>query len=77
MFIITIYTIRGIIFVYLSKGVSFDHIELNFYINGVCLDAPITGIRGVVYPAIYGKKVLYLSRSFWIRSRRGEFCNLM
>ncbi|XP_065211688.1 SPRY domain-containing protein 7 [Planococcus citri] len=34
-------------------GVSFDHIELNFYINGVCLEAPITGIRGTVYPVIF------------------------
>ncbi|XKL60964.1 hypothetical protein PGB90_008021 [Kerria lacca] len=34
-------------------GISFNHIELNFYINGICLDAPITGIRGTVYPAIY------------------------
>lgn len=34
-------------------GVSFDHIELNFYINGVCLEAPITGIRGTIYPTVY------------------------
>lgn len=40
-----------------SQGISFDHIELNFYINGVSLDAPITGIRGTVFPAIYGKRM--------------------
>ncbi|PSN43546.1 SPRY domain-containing protein 7 [Blattella germanica] len=36
-----------------SWGVSYDHIELNFYINGKAVDSPITGIRGNVYPALY------------------------
>ncbi|XP_063991777.1 SPRY domain-containing protein 7 [Diachasmimorpha longicaudata] len=34
-------------------GISFDHIELNFYVNGKPLEAPVMGIKGTVYPALY------------------------
>ncbi|XP_054271477.1 SPRY domain-containing protein 7 [Macrosteles quadrilineatus] len=34
-------------------GVSFDHIELNFYVNGKPMEKPITGVRGTVYPALF------------------------
>lgn len=34
-------------------GVSFDHIELNFYVNGKPLDKTLTGIKGTVFPALY------------------------
>ncbi|XP_015604909.1 SPRY domain-containing protein 7 isoform X2 [Cephus cinctus] len=34
-------------------GVSYDHIELNFYLNGKSLDAPIMGIKGTTYPVLY------------------------
>ncbi|XP_033210873.1 SPRY domain-containing protein 7 [Belonocnema kinseyi] len=34
-------------------GISFDHIELNFYLNGKPLDAPIMGLKGTVYPVLY------------------------
>lgn len=34
-------------------GVSYDHIELNFYVNGKPVDSPVSGIRGNVYPALY------------------------
>nr|SVE73853.1 EOG090X0EPP [Daphnia atkinsoni] len=34
-------------------GVSYNHIELNFYLNGQKLDCPFTNVRGQVYPAIY------------------------
>lgn len=33
-------------------GVSFDHIELNFFVNGKNLHCPITGIRGSLYPIV-------------------------
>ncbi|KAJ4428893.1 hypothetical protein ANN_25886 [Periplaneta americana] len=39
--------------VIILQGVSYDHIELNFYINGKPTDSPVTGIRGNVYPALY------------------------
>ncbi|XP_076171731.1 SPRY domain-containing protein 7 [Ptiloglossa arizonensis] len=34
-------------------GVSYDHVELNFYINGKSMDAPVMGIKGTVYPVLY------------------------
>lgn len=34
-------------------GVSYDHIELNFYLNGKSLEAPVMGIKGTVYPILY------------------------
>ena len=35
---------------------SYDHVELNFFLNGKSLDCPVTGIRGTVYPVFYGKQ---------------------
>lgn len=37
------------------QGVSYDHVELNFFLNGKSLQCPITGIRGTVYPVFYGE----------------------
>ncbi|OAD58046.1 SPRY domain-containing protein 7 [Eufriesea mexicana] len=34
-------------------GVSYDHIELNFYLNGEPIGTPIMGIKGTVYPVLY------------------------
>lgn len=34
-------------------GVSYDHIELNFYLNGKSMDAPIMGIKGTTFPVLY------------------------
>lgn len=36
-------------------GVSFDHVELNFYLNGKNLEVPVLSVRGSVYPALYGE----------------------
>ena len=36
---------------------SYDHVELNFFLNGKSLRSPITGIRGSVYPVFYGEGV--------------------
>lgn len=36
-------------------GVSYDHIQLKFYLNGRELDFAITNVRGTVHPALYGK----------------------
>lgn len=36
-------------------GVSYDHIQLKFYVNGKELDQSVTNVKGTVYPAIYGK----------------------
>lgn len=34
-------------------GISYDHIELNFYLNGKLLDATVMGVKGNVYPALH------------------------
>ncbi|CAH1781342.1 unnamed protein product [Owenia fusiformis] len=34
-------------------GVAFNHIEMNFYMNGKPLNTPITGVKGTVYPIVY------------------------
>jgi len=49
------------------QGISYDHIELKYYVNGKSLDTAITGIRGTVYPALYGKLRSFYSAgpSFW------------
>lgn len=36
-------------------GVTYDHVELNFYLNGKKLDIPVLNIRGNVYPALFGR----------------------
>lgn len=36
-------------------GVSYDHIQLKFYLNGRELDFAITNVKGTVHPALYGK----------------------
>ena len=38
-----------------SQGISYDHVELNFYINGKPTNTPVTGFKGTVYPVLYGK----------------------
>lgn len=45
-----------VLFVLFLQGIAFDHIELNFYLNGKSLDAPIMGVKGTMYPVLYGKK---------------------
>ncbi|GAB0094817.1 SPRY domain-containing protein 7 [Sergentomyia squamirostris] len=34
-------------------GVAFDHVELNFYLNGRNLEVPVLNVRGTVYPALF------------------------
>lgn len=48
------------------QGVSYNHIELNFYLNGQKLDCPFTNVRGQVYPAVYGKIISIHINSWFI-----------
>lgn len=41
-------------------GVSYDHIQLKFYVNGAEVDCAISNVKGTVYPALYGKTFIYL-----------------
>ncbi|KAG8187811.1 hypothetical protein JTE90_001186 [Oedothorax gibbosus] len=34
-------------------GVSYDHVEINFYVNGKSLMFPVTGVKGEVFPVLY------------------------
>jgi len=34
-------------------GVSYDHLHLNFYVDGKPLEKPVSGIRGDVYPVLF------------------------
>lgn len=41
-------------------GVAYDHVEMNFYLNGKKLDIPVLNIKGTVFPALFGKVVDHL-----------------
>ncbi|GAB6018912.1 SPRY domain-containing protein 7 [Chamberlinius hualienensis] len=34
-------------------GITYDHVELNFFLNGKPLHCPLTGAKGTLYPAVY------------------------
>ncbi|CAH0722794.1 unnamed protein product, partial [Brenthis ino] len=34
-------------------GLAYDHVELNFFLNGKNMEIPVRNIRGTVYPALY------------------------
>lgn len=39
-------------------GIAFDHVEMNFFLNGKNMEIPMRNIKGTVYPALYGN-ILY------------------
>lgn len=40
-------------------GVTYDHVELNFYLNGKKLEVPVLSVRGNVYPALFGGYIFF------------------
>ncbi|XP_037030867.1 SPRY domain-containing protein 7 [Bradysia coprophila] len=36
-----------------TLGVAYDHVELNFYLNGKKLDIPVLNVKGTVYPVLF------------------------
>lgn len=44
-------------------GVAYDHVELNFYLNGKKLDIPVLNVKGTVYPALYGEFLLRIKNN--------------
>ncbi|OWR43224.1 SPRY domain-containing protein 7 [Danaus plexippus] len=34
-------------------GVAYDHVEMNFFLNGKNMEIPVRQIKGTVYPALY------------------------
>lgn len=53
-----------------TQGISYDHVELRFFLNGKSLDCSITGIRGTVYPVFYGKYFANITNAltYWMCS---------
>ncbi|XP_074657677.1 SPRY domain-containing protein 7-like [Tubulanus polymorphus] len=45
-------------------GLTYDHIELNFYLNGKALHCPVTGIKGTFYPVLYVDEGAILDAQF-------------
>ena len=39
------------------QGITYDHVELNLYLNGKNMHCPASGIRGTVYPVVYGNLI--------------------
>lgn len=42
-------------FAFILQGLTYDHVEMNLYLNGKNMHCPASGIRGTVYPVVYGK----------------------
>uniref|UniRef100_A0A8C7I1A0 SPRY domain containing 7b n=1 Tax=Oncorhynchus kisutch TaxID=8019 RepID=A0A8C7I1A0_ONCKI len=38
-------------------GITYDHVEMNLYLNGKNMHCPASGIRGTVFPVVYGECV--------------------
>ncbi|CAG4963452.1 unnamed protein product [Parnassius apollo] len=34
-------------------GIAYDHVEMNFFLNGKNMEIPVRNIKGTVYPALY------------------------
>nr|XP_019526943.2 SPRY domain-containing protein 7 [Aedes albopictus] len=34
-------------------GIAYDHVELNFYLNGTNLNVPVLNVRGTVFPCLF------------------------
>ncbi|ELU17511.1 hypothetical protein CAPTEDRAFT_141614 [Capitella teleta] len=45
-------------------GITYDHVELNFYINGKKTGMQFTGIKGTVYPVVYVEEGAILDMQF-------------
>ena len=59
------------------QSVSYDHVELNFFLNGKSLDCPVHSIRGSVYPTFYGELMGPYLRAHYVQSRpwwKGPWC---
>ena len=39
------------------QSLTYDHVELNFFINGKAQNIPFTGIKGTVFPVLYGNLI--------------------
>lgn len=52
------------------QGITYDHVELNLYLNGKNMHCPASGIRGTVYPVVYGNPTFHtLTHFIWFICR--------
>lgn len=60
-------------------GCSFDHVELNFFVNGKALNLPLRGIKGALFPAFYvdGNAILDIEFANFTFSPPSGYQNLM
>lgn len=42
------------------QGISYDHIELSFYINGIKSNISFSNVRGTVFPALFGEDFQFI-----------------
>lgn len=45
-------------------SVTYDHVELKFYVNNVAIDYSVTGTKGQLYPLLYVDDTAILDASF-------------
>lgn len=43
-------------------GIAYDHVELNFYLNGKKLELPVLSVRGTVHPVLFGMHFFWLNK---------------
>lgn len=46
-------------------GIAYDHVDLNFFLNGKNMEIPVRNIRGTVYPALYGEWKNLPTYKYW------------
>ena len=46
-----------LMYVLCLQGITYDHVELHFYVNGKPMNRPIMGIKGTVFPIFYGEYI--------------------
>nr|XP_035960510.1 SPRY domain-containing protein 7 isoform X1 [Halichoerus grypus] len=49
-------------------GITYDHVELNVYLNGKNMHCPASGIRGTVYPVVYDDLTFYFIKKRAVNS---------
>ena len=61
----------------LFQSFTYDHVELNFYLNDENLNCPLYGIKGTVFPVFYGKNMLWDLGKTKLGLKSNAFCDLL
>lgn len=53
------FVLKDCIYIYIIflsfQGLAYDHVDLNFFLNGKPTNTPVSGLKGTLYPVMYGK----------------------